>query len=414
MTAFLLLVESNTTGTGREFARQAADLGAVPVLVAADPGRYPYVREDGLRHAVADTTDPRAVLDVAAELRHEGEVRGVTSSSEYYVPVAATVARALGLPGPDPQRVTSCRHKGEQRRTLHAAGVPVPGFAVVTTEAEAEEAALRLGPPVVVKPVLGSGSLGVRLCPDGRTAAKHAADLLSRTANERGMSLPREVLVESYLTGREFSVETFGTDVVTVVAKHVGPLPDFVETGHDVPAAVPDGLHDELADVAVRAVRALGLGWGAAHTEIRLEDGRAHVVEVNPRLAGGRIPDLVRLALGTDLVRAQVAAALGEPAPPAAARHGHAAIRFLTADGPGTVGATDEALAGARAVTGVADAALYRTPGEPARRATDFRDRLGHVIAAADGPGRARQAAEDGLARLRTALQHHENPGETE
>lgn len=33
----LLLVESNTTGTGRLFARRARELGYEPVLAAADP-----------------------------------------------------------------------------------------------------------------------------------------------------------------------------------------------------------------------------------------------------------------------------------------------------------------------------------------------------------------------------------------
>ena len=63
MTRTLLLVESNTTGTGRLFARQARSLGFEPVLAAADPDRYPYAAEDGIRVVRCDTADACAVLD---------------------------------------------------------------------------------------------------------------------------------------------------------------------------------------------------------------------------------------------------------------------------------------------------------------------------------------------------------------
>ncbi|MET7800756.1 ATP-grasp domain-containing protein [Streptomyces decoyicus] len=409
MNDMVLFVESNTTGTGREFARQTASLGAVPVLVTTDPDRYSYVREDGLRHVVADTSDAEEVLRVAAGLQREGRVRGVTSSSEYYVPTAAAVARSLGLPGPDPELVSRCRNKGEQRRVLHEAGVPVPAFEVVTTEAGAVSAATRLGLPVVVKPVLGSGSLGVRLCADERTMAEHAVELLANTTNERGMSLPREVLVESYVRGREFSVEMFGTRVVTVVRKHVGPLPHFVETGHDVPAGLQPAERDLLGSLAQRAVQALGLGWGASHTEIRLDEGRSYVVEVNPRLAGGRIPDLVGHALGVDLVRAQVMAALGDAVAPEPRHDHHSAIRFLTADAPCTIGPLEEAVRSAHAVPGVVDAAMYPATGAAAGWPVDFRDRLGHVMAVADDQEEAMAAAEAGLGRLRATLRYDED-----
>ncbi|MEU5213360.1 ATP-grasp domain-containing protein [Streptomyces sp. NPDC020742] len=409
MSDLVLFVESNTTGTGREFARRAASLGAVPVLVTTDPDRYPYVRADGLRHIVADTSVTEEVLRVAAELQRDGTVRGVTSSSEYYVPTAAAVARSLGLPGPAPEQVSRCRNKGAQRRVLHEAGVPVPAFEVVTSEAEAASAATRLGLPVVVKPVLGSGSLGVRLCADERAVAEHAAELLAHTTNERGMSLPREVLVESYVRGREFSVEMFGSRVVTVVRKHIGPLPHFVELGHDVPAGLRPEERDLLGSLAQRAVRALGLGWGASHTEIRLDGGRGHVVEVNPRLAGGRIPDLVGHALGVDLVQAQIGAALGDAVATEPRHRRHSAIRFLTADGPCTVGRPEEAVRGAHAVPGVVDAALYRATGAAAGPPVDFRDRLGHVTAVADDPDEAGAAAEAGIDRLRATLRYDED-----
>lgn len=406
----LLLVESNTTGTGRLFARRAAELGVVPVLLCADPGRYPYAAEDRLRTVVVDTSDESALWAAVRALETEATVAGVLTSSEYYVPAAAVLAYRLGLPGPSAEAVRACRDKAEQRRTLTGAGVGSADFAVVSEVAGAIDAARGIGLPVVVKPVQGSGSLGVRLCADLDEVADHAGTLLSATVNERGITAPGRILVEEYLTGPEFSVEVFGTEAVVTVAKHVGPLPAFVETGHDVPAALPGEQEIALRETAVRAVRALGLGWGAAHVELRLTGTRtAEVIEVNPRLAGGMIPELVRRACGIDLVRAQVLAALG--AAPRLERGGYAraSIRFLTCAQDGILArsaALDEAVHRARTVPGTVEALLYRAPGEPVGPAEDFRGRIGHVIAVADRSGRAAEAADRAVALLGEAVSY--------
>lgn len=157
----------------------------------------------------------------------------------------------------------------------------------------------------------------------------------------------------------------------------------------------------------MRAVTALGLGWGAAHVELRLDGPAAKVIEVNPRLAGGMIPELVRRVVGVDLVRAQVLAALGRPADPERSRYGRASIRFLTVDRDGIL-APDlfEAAERARRVPGVVEATLYRAPGEPVGPATDFRGRLGHVIALADHPAQAADAAAQGVDALAEAVSY--------
>ncbi|MGI5216156.1 ATP-grasp domain-containing protein [Plantactinospora sp. CA-290183] len=404
----LLLVESNTTGTGRLFARCARDLGIEPVLVTADPGRYPYVALDGVRTECVDTSDGEAVLVAARRIAATAPVLGVTSSSEYYIVTAAATARMLGLPGPGEEAVRACRDKSVQRRRLAEAGMPQPRHEVVHDVAGAVAAARRIGFPVVLKPAQGSGSLGVRACADEEQTTRHASVLTAATVNERGVAVPPDVLVEQLLPGQEFSVEVFGGRAIAVVVKHLGEPPVFVETGHDVPAAVPPARGALLRESAERAAAVLGLGWGAVHVELRLDGDRPTVIEVNPRLAGGMIPDLVRRTSGVDLVADQVRAAVGlDPAGITGPRAGAAAIRFLTADRDAVLGGTDLTdvlLTAVREVPGVVDAVLYAAEGTRVAPATDFRGRVGHVIAeAATGPAAAR-GAERGRTLLSRSL----------
>lgn len=398
----LALVESNTTGTGRLFAAAARARGARPVLISSEPHRYPWAAADAVDVVRADTSD------VAALSRACRSAAGVLSSSEYFVEMAARVAARLGLPGPDPHAVARCRDKRVQRAVLRGAGAPIPRFAPARSAAAALDVACDLGYPVVCKPADGTGSRGVRLCSDAAALSTHAAALLGEGRDERGRPTLPWVLVEEHVGGPEVSVETFGDRVVAVTDKHLGPLPTFVEHGHDVPSTLGPDLVADAAETALAAVAALSLGWGPAHTEIRLAPAGPVVIEVNPRLAGGHIPVLVRLATGFDLVEATVGAALGDPDPLGAGceqsvRPGAASIRFLVAQHAGSVTRVT-GQAAATAVAGVVDVALSVAPGDRVGGTGGFLDRVGWVVATGGVPAAARHAADLGISYLEVEL----------
>ncbi|WP_051753614.1 ATP-grasp domain-containing protein [Streptosporangium amethystogenes] len=403
---WLAFLESNTTGTGREFCASARARGLRPVLLTRDPGRYPYVSQDGVDIRVLDTGDLSAVLDVCAMLAANGGLAGVASSSEYFVSAAARAAAKHGLPSADGDAIARCRAKDVQRVALRAAGVPVPAFTVAEDPSEAVRAADAIGYPVVLKPVSGSGSVGVRLCRDRGETRWWARELLGRDTTERGDPVPARILVEAAVTGPEFSVETFDDTVVAVVAKHLGPEPYFVETGHDVPAPVPDTTAAALGDSALAALAALGLGWGAAHTELRLSPEGPVVVEVNPRLAGGMIPVAVRAATGVDLVDAVIARASGQALAPMTPGTGHAAVRFLRAEREGQVTAVDGIDAAATAA-GVVAVTTSTAVGRTVRITHSFQDRLGCVVATGSDTD---QAARRALAAILLISIHLDRP----
>ncbi|HEU5270676.1 MAG TPA: ATP-grasp domain-containing protein, partial [Jatrophihabitans sp.] len=336
---------------------------------------------------------------------------GVTSSSEYFVGAAAELAGELGLPHPDAAAITDCRDKAVQRRRLRAAGLAGPDFGTATEPAQAADRAAELGLPVVVKPVSGSGSVRVRLCHRPAEVAEAAHAVLNADLANSGIPAQRAVLLERYLDGPEFSVETFGRQVVGITAKHLGAPPYFVETGHDFPARLPVGDQNELVVTALAALDALGLGWGPAHVELRLTPAGAAVIEVNPRLAGGMIPDLVRLATGVDLITATVANAAGRPTELTPVRNEAAAIRFLVAGSSGRfvgVHGLDRAAGAAQVV----EVVLTRQPGSELRLEHSFRDRVGYLISVARDAHAAGAAADRALGHLRLQIEPDRQPAD--
>jgi biotin carboxylase len=207
--------------------------------------------------------------------------------------------------------------------------------------------------------------------------------------------------VEREVPGPEFSVEIIDGKPVGVTRKHLGRAPYFVETGHDFPAPLPSGDATALCEAAVLAVHAVGHLTGPAHVELRVPPGGAPtVIEINPRLAGGLIPRLVRHATGRDLVDEVVAGAAGLPVAEAPAAGWFASIRFLL---PARQGLVTEVtgLERAWALPGVAEAHCGLEPGADVRLRNSFVDRKGHVIATAERAEEAAAIAERALAEIR-------------
>lgn len=155
--------------------------------------------------------------------------------------------------------------------------------------------------------------------------------------------------------------------------------------------------------MARRSVAALDLGWGPTHSEVRLTAAGASFIEVNPRLAGGNIPELVRLASGLDLITATVRVATGlDPELQPRCRRA-AVIRFITSPQQGVLRRVT-GLQEARGVAGVEEVQLYRYIGARVEHTGDFRDRLGYVIASGETLSSAQEAVELACSRLQVIV----------
>jgi biotin carboxylase len=403
---WLVFIESNSTGTGSTFATTARDIGYSPIVLARDPKQYSFLQAKGIDFIEVDTSQLSILREVISDLTRKTAVAGIYSSSEYFVETAALLSNHLGLAGASPGAIAVCRNKWRQRLVLRGAGFPVPRFHLVQAIRDLDACVEDVGLPCVLKPTSGTGSVGVRLCRSLDEARQHASLLLGRGSNERGISIEPELLVEQYIRGVEYSVETFCHQVVGITRKYISPEPYFVETGHDYPAILSHDLARRTGETVLQALAVLDLRWGPAHTEIRLSEEGPVIVEVNPRLAGGLIPELVKLATGINLISTTVAAVANVDIDIVQECNAGASIRFLVPQKKGTLVRVD-GLDEARKMRGVVDARLYYESDHQCKMHNDFRDRIGHIIARGNNSEEAAIAAEAALRQLRVRLDAH-------
>jgi biotin carboxylase len=354
----------------------------------------------GLRLADVPEVVDFADVDAVEEVARRHDVDGVlTVSADRAVPVVAAVAERLGLPSIGTEVAHRMTHKLAMRRTLAEEGIPQPGYAAVRNLAEGRSAIESVGLPAVLKPVDSGGQRGVfRIDAPG--------DLESHLHSALAESPAREAILEGFVEGTEMNgiVVVRGGDarLVTLSDRLRPPGVGFgVGWIHLYPATIHS---DQLAlaeHVAERSVAALGLRDGIAFPQlIASPDGGVSVVEVAARIPGGQMADLVRHAVGVDLVELAFCFALGEEVPDELATPRFSqplAIRFLTAS-PGPlptgrvtrIGMLDPVLAS----DGVVQAETYLVEGETIRPVRLDGDRRGYVIATADTSIEALERAE--------------------
>src|SRR6185503_13955015 len=159
-----------------------------------------------------------------------------------------------------------------------------------------------VGYPCVLKPSDGTGSVGVHLCNDRAALQDAMSSVRARCRTIRDYDLSRRWLIEEYVEGPEYSAEMICQDrqwhLIGVTKKSLSPPPHFIEIGHVFPAPFEPARVEVIRDTCRTWLEAIGLDFGAAHIEFRMTDDGPVLMEINPRLAGGMIPELVRLATG--------------------------------------------------------------------------------------------------------------------
>lgn len=281
----------------------------VVVVADSEQGRAARNLFEAAGVPVAGLTDD----DLPAVLAGHG-VKGIVTYSERMLRPTARLAERMGLLFCTPQAADALTDKATQRRLLREEGVDRVLSVTVGSVAEFADALSQAGLPAVVKPARGESSRNTVVLRTADGARELAEGLLAAEG---------QLVVEEYLRGAaphaglgdyvsvESAIVPSGPVHFAVTGKF--PLaPPFRETGQYWPAPLTDTLHAEVTELTGRALRALGMGTGLSHTEIKLTATGPRIIEVNGRL-GGLQPELALRATGLNPLRIGADLAMRRP-----------------------------------------------------------------------------------------------------
>jgi biotin carboxylase len=237
----------------------------------------------------------------------------MTLASDMPMRTVAAVANKLGIAGISQETALKATNKAIMRDCLYEHNVPIPKYFRVDSYQEYINSIQQFRDKFIVKPADNSGSRGVFLINDS-----YDKEIIQYAFNySKKNSRSGEIVVEDYMEGAEVSVETLSVDgkvhIIAITDKLTTGAPRFVEMGHSQPSCLPEEIKNDIALVTTKAVKAIGITNGPAHTEIIVTNEGPKVVELGARLGGDNITThLVPISTGVDMVKCCIDIALGE------------------------------------------------------------------------------------------------------
>jgi biotin carboxylase len=394
----VLLLLPTATYRAEDFLAAAAALGA-EVVVASDR-RQALHGAMGDRALRVDLRHPDRAAAAIAEFARRVELDAVVAVDDGGVVTAALASEMLGLAHNPPSAVAATRDKAAMRRALAAAEIPQPGFVVLAPGDDAGAVEF----PAVVKPVALSGSRGV-IRADDAAAARAAIARIRAILADAGEDPDGPILAEHYVPGTEVAVEALmraGELEVLAIFDKPDPLegPYFEETIYVTPSRLPAGQLQRTEALAAAAAAALGLREGPVHAEVRLDGGRAWVLELAARSIGGLCSRALRFGAGISLEEVILRHALALPLGAHVRERAAAGVMMLPIERAGTLREV-RGIETARAVEAVEDVRITIPRGRPVVPLPEGDRYLGFVFARAQTPSQV----EGALRRAHAALE---------
>jgi predicted ATP-grasp superfamily ATP-dependent carboligase len=254
--------------------------------------------------------DPRNFVEMARELCREVQMDGILLSSG--LDDSFNELHELGelapIVGNSPDTVMRVREKTSFFRQLERLNIPHPHTAIVRDFEEAEDAALDIGYPVVLKPLEGFAGSSIRMVDKPQKI---------ETAYIEAKRPSSGVVVQEYIDGTNTSISLMASSSGTVTLtlneqllglEEVYQREPFGYCGNIVPLDAKESTAEYCEEIAEKISGHFGLKGSNGIDLVISNDGVPHVVEINPRFQG--TIKAVEAVLGRNLVKMHLLACM--------------------------------------------------------------------------------------------------------
>jgi len=303
--------------------KRAKEMGIITIVADYNPDAPGFEFAD-VRLSIS-TNDIPTLLNAAIE----NKIDGVITSSDLPVRCVAHICNEMKLCGPSLKSADLCTNKYLLRQHLSQNNFLVPKFRIINSKDMLREIDFF---PSVIKPVDSSASRGVQ-------KVINMEELISAYDNSIKYSTSSTLIVEEYIHGDEYSVESLTqdgvTNVITITEKSVFGDKNkyFVETRHIVPATLLTQDITAISGCTINAIDTLDLRNSPSHTELKITKKGIFIIEIGARLGGDYITsDLIPLSTGVDMLENAINIALNNKIRVVNKFKKYSCIQFVTND----------------------------------------------------------------------------------
>lgn len=302
MNESILIIEPSGCGLG--YITAAKKLGLTINVFSADkddrviPSMYKQYIDNLF---VVDTNCLKAVKEKLQILLEKTALQAIIPGFEYYVDYCPKLNYIANLSPPWSDKANQVlRNKLVARQVINNDGFKAPSFAEINHLSDLYFAAKKVNFPAVLKPLKFGGSIHVSKVNNLDELNNAYRAMCQETWTEMGNQVGNQAIIESYISGPEYSVEGFIKNnkivILSITEKLLSPEPYFVEIGHITPAPIGYNTQMIIEQYTKQIIRNLGIYYGAFHCEIKMSQEGPLLIEIAGRPPGDHICDLIKLS----------------------------------------------------------------------------------------------------------------------
>ena len=200
---------------------------------------------------------PYSDLDACINFAKEMKIDGVLAATDVTVIPASYIASKLNLPSISFETAKLIKNKYDWQKVLESNNINnLPQSFLIENIEQLNKIKSEIHFPVIIKPNDGAGSVGV-------SKASNIKELVKNCTSAIGLSKSKKVLIETYISGNEYSVEAFVYNniisILGITHKIMNTPPSHTTLWHIIPSGLNTHLETLLKAMVFKVIGLLGI-----------------------------------------------------------------------------------------------------------------------------------------------------------
>ncbi|MDA2178000.1 biotin carboxylase [Bacillus thuringiensis] len=402
----IVFIETNKSGSSREAIKAAEKLNFFTVLLTK---KTKFINErtifpDVHQMILTDINDYDNIITIIGKLNKSGKnIKGIFSFIDPYVYVAARLSEKFCSNIVSTKAIHHMENKILTRNVLKDLPISLNYSIYKPTESLSSffKKNNKINFPLIVKSPKSTGSKDVLLVKNKDQLILSIQSLLKKLPNE-------EILLEEYIDGPQYLVEILVQDgkvhIIAVIEQEITFFERFIVTGYSLLGRVEKRLYNSLFNAINSVIHAFNMKNGACHLELRRIDNVWKLIEINPRISGGAMNDIIEVGHGINLVRETIRLMLGNKPSLIKKHYKYVYAHYLTVKSTGKLIRVTGKNRSSK-YPGVEKVFIKPKKGTTLKPPTSMGHRCGYVLAAADLKAEAKKIALEAAKEISFEIQ---------
>ncbi|HGH7177719.1 TPA: ATP-grasp domain-containing protein [Bacillus wiedmannii] len=402
----IVFIETNKSGSSREAIKAAEKLNFFTVLLTK---KTKFINErtmfpDVHQMIFTDINDYDNIITTIKKLNKSGKnIKGIFSFIDPYVYVAARLSEKFCSNIVSSKAIHHMENKILTRNVLKDLPISLNYLIYKPTESLSSfiNKNNKINFPLIVKSPKSTGSKDVLLVKNKDQLILSMQSLLKKLPNE-------EILLEEYIDGPQYLVEILVQNgkvhIIAIIEQEITLFERFIVTGYSLLGQVDKRLYNSLFNAVNSVIQAFNMKNGACHLELRRINDVWKLIEINPRISGGAMNDIIEIGHGINLVQETIKLMLGNKPSLNKKHHKYVYAHYLTVKSKGKLIRVTGKNRSSR-YPGVEKVYIKPKKGTFLKPPTSMGHRYGYVLAASNFKREAKKIALEAAKEISFEIQ---------